>query len=50
MTMENFLQKEREIDKICDDWTKFIEALEFQKETRMLGWNPGDIVYFQKQK
>ena len=33
MTMEKFLQKERDnIDKICDDWTKFIEA-EFQKES-----------------
>ena len=32
MTMEKFLQKEREIDKIHDDWTKFIEA-EFQKES-----------------
>ena len=30
MTMEKFLQKE--IDKIGDDWTKFIEA-EFQKES-----------------
>ena len=30
MTMERFLQKE--IDKICDDWTEFIEA-EFQKES-----------------
>ena len=30
MTMEKFLQ--REIDKICDDWTEFIEA-EFQKES-----------------
>ena len=30
MTMKKFLQKE--IDKICDDWTKFIEA-KFQKES-----------------
>ena len=26
MTMEKFRQKEREIDNIWDDWTKFIEA------------------------
>ena len=32
MTMENSFRK-REIDKICDDWTEFIEA-EFQKESR----------------
>ena len=35
MTMEEFLRKrerEREIDKIGDDWTKFLEA-EFQKES-----------------
>ena len=31
MTMEKFLRK-REIDKIGDDWTKYIEA-EFQKES-----------------
>ena len=30
MTMERFLQREN--DKICDDWTEFIEA-EFQKES-----------------
>ena len=30
MTMEKFLQKE--IDKVCDDWTKFVKA-EFQKES-----------------
>ena len=39
--------RKREIDKIGDDWAKFIEA-EFQKES----WDgiQGDIVYFQKQK
>ena len=31
MTMEKLLHKDK-IDKICDDWTKFIEA-EFQKES-----------------
>ena len=32
MTMVNFLQRKREIDNTCDDWTKFIEE-EFQKES-----------------
>ena len=36
------------IDKICDDWTKFFEADLVSKGK--VGWNPGDIVYFQKQK
>ena len=46
MTMEKFLRK-RKIDKICDDWTKFIEA-EFQKES----WDglKGTLFTFRSRK
>ena len=45
MTMEKFSQ--REIDKICDDWTR-VHLSRVSKGK--LEWNQGDIVYFQKQK
>ena len=47
MTMEKFLQKERE------RLTRFVmiepSSLK-QSFKKKLGWNQGDIVYFQKQK
>ena len=49
MTMEKFLQKERDMTRLVMIEPSSLKQI-FKRGKGKLGWNPGDIVYFQKQK